>query len=273
MNPTTTTAYIEVTGADAIGITSAESARRTRDTLLTMNRGLGRVTCANEATRVADALKDTKAFTRFVEASRTSAKAPVLDFGKRIDGVAKDLTRDLDSEADRLSRLLGGWQAEENRKAEEARRKAWEEEQRIIREAQERERAEAAKAAAIQAELERKASVARNAENAAKYAAEAERRRLQAEAAESARAAAAEQAVIDTRVAAAAVAAPKAEGVSTRSVVKFEVTDIVALYEAAPFLVNLTPNTAAINNALKTLAAGQSLPGVRHWKENLSIVR
>ena len=67
--------------------------------------------------------------------------------------------------------------------------------------------------------------------------------------------------------------APKLEGLSLRSEVKFEVTNIQALYEAFPGMVLLSPNNAAIKAQLKTLPAGQSLPGVRHWKEAKTSVR
>jgi hypothetical protein len=49
--------------------------------------------------------------------------------------------------------------------------------------------------------------------------------------------------------------------------------DIVALYEAAPYLVTLTPNNAALKSALKGLQKGQSLPGVKHWEEAAVTVR
>lgn len=266
-------AYIEVTGADAVLVTSADEARKQRDQLLTDCRALDAIQDKGDAAAFVEVLQLAKNFTRFVEASRKSAKEPVLDFGKRIDSVARELVAELDVEADRISRLLGGWQAEENRKAEQARREAWEREEQIRQEAARVQREAEAKQAAIQAELERKASVARSAENAAKYEAEAARRKQQAEELERSRQEAAEKAIIETRVAASQVAAAKADGVSTRGKICFEVLDITALYEAAPYLVNLTVNTAAVNNALKNLGPGQSLPGIRHWKENVSVVR
>ncbi len=267
------TSYIEVTGADAVLVSSAESAQETRDELLIAIRELTFIENAEDAQGFAEVLTRTKQFTRFVEASRKSAKEPVLEFGKRIDGVAKDLTRDLEAEADRISRLLGSFQADENKKAEAARRLAWEEEQRIRDEANRLQREAEAKEAAIQAELERKASVARSEGKKAEYealaAAKAERARVEQEERDKKT----EESIILTRVQAATVAAPKADGVSTRTKICFEVTDIVALFEAAPYLVNLSPNTAAINNAIKSLGAGQSLPGIRVWRENVSVVR
>jgi hypothetical protein len=65
----------------------------------------------------------------------------------------------------------------------------------------------------------------------------------------------------------------KPAGIATRSEVKFEVTDIVALYEANAAFVLLSPNNAALKAALKQLPEGQTLPGVRHWREAAVTVR
>lgn len=51
------------------------------------------------------------------------------------------------------------------------------------------------------------------------------------------------------------------------------ISAIVALHEAHPMFVILSPNNAAIKAGLKQLADGQSLPGVRHWKEAKTVVR
>jgi hypothetical protein len=242
---TTAHQLITVRGFEAITIASSDEARATRDALLAR---AGKGTVVNSVTSAETAgnlLKDLKAFVRMVEDTRKLVKQPVLDQGRQIDALATELTARVDAEAGRLSRLLGGWQAEQNRIAEDARRKAWEEEERLRREA-------AAKIAHAEEHSRNQASADK------KIAAIEEKT---------------EAAIIETRVAAATVAAPKQEGVSTRGKVCFEVTDIVALYEACPPLVNLTPNTAAITSALKQLPAGKSLPGVRHWRENVAVVR
>ena len=84
-----------------------------------------------------------------------------------------------------------------------------------------------------------------------------------------------ERAALESAKAAEMVTAPanKLAGVAVGPEIKFEVTDVVALYEAAPYLVKLEPNKAAIKAALKQLREGQSLPGVRHWKEAKTSVR
>lgn len=267
------TQLITLSGIDATAITATDAARSERDKLLLIATEISTVSTADQAQRAAYVLKELKGFTREIENARTDVKGPVLELGKKIDALAKELTLKVDAEAMRVSRVLGAWQAEQNRIAEEARQKAFREEQRIREEAAAAERAASEKARREADELARKADRARTDAKAKEYEALANAKREQAEKEQAARDFAAEQAIVNTRVNAAAVAAPKPAGVSTRKEIKFDVTDLVALYEAAPYLVNLTPNTAAIKAALKGLREGQSLPGVRHWEENLTVVR
>ncbi len=295
MSTAPTSSALIVTGIDAVAITSAEHARLERDSLLALFAALPPITDVATATQAANALREAKAFTRLIEAVRVEKKAPALDFGKRIDAAAADLTAQVEAEATRWGKIRGAWQAEQDRIAEEIRQKAWQEEQRIKREAEDKERAaqaearrkeqEAAAAAAeVQAELAAKAARARTEEGRAKAeaaaavaaqqaAVDAENRRQREEDDAAARDAARRTAIVDTRVAASAVMPAKPAGVATRKEIVFTVDDIVKLYEAAPYLVTLTPNTAAIKSALKGLQAGQSLPGVTHRWEYGSTVR
>lgn len=244
MNTTTTEELLTISGLDA-AVSATATARETRDALLISARRGTAVTSADSAERAGTLLRQIKGFTRSIEDARKEVKEPVIEIGKRIDTLAKELTCELETEATRLSRLVGAWQAEQNRIAEEARRKAWEEEQRIKEEANRKIR-EAEEHSRTQASFEKKAD------------------KIEA---------AAIQAIVETRVAAAAVAQPKPAGLATREEICFEVTDLTALYEAAPYLVSLHPNTAAIKSALKGLSGAQTLPGVRHWKEQKAIVR
>ncbi len=79
--------------------------------------------------------------------------------------------------------------------------------------------------------------------------------------------------VAETRAAAVALTAAKPKDTATREEIKFEVLDITELYEAAPFMVTLAPNNAAIKAALKGMRADQSLPGIKWWKEAVTITR
>jgi type IV secretory pathway VirB10-like protein len=303
-----------------------ETAIERRDALLARAASGCVVVNQETATIAADVLRDLKAFSRIIEGSRQDVKAPVLAFAKKIDDTARELTLEVDIRAKEIGQNLALWQQEQNRIAEELRRKAWEEEQRILREAQEADRqakAEADRLAQEQADREAKAKAEKEAADRAAAKAEQDRRdaelaaqnaknakqRAAAQAAQAAADAAAREAadqqaraeqariqadidaheaqqhqeqeaeirndavtaaVIETRVAAAVAAPVKQAGIATQSEIKFEVTDIVALYEAAPMFVLLSPNNAAIKAALKS---GRVLPGIRSWREAKSIVR
>ena len=280
--------------ADAT-LTATDSARKERDGLLAMAARVTNVTSLAEANSAATALQSLKGFTRQIEEARVAVKAPVIELGKKIDGLAKELTLELESEAVRIGRTVGTWQAEERRKEEEAQRKAREEEARIWREAQEKERLEqerlrkeeadrAAKARALQAELDAKAARARSEAGKAKAAEAAEaariaeqiaadQRQADEEAAAAKRREEAGKAMVAARIAGNQIVAAKPAGVATREEIVFEVTDVVALYEAAAYLVTLEPNRTAIKAALKNLRPDQSLPGVKWWKEAKTHVR
>lgn len=270
---TSTTELLTISGVDDAAITATSDALALRDELLARARKGTIVTTPESAEKAGSILKEVKAFTRLIEDARKIVKEQPLKLCRDIDALASKLVSELETEATRISRLLGAWQAEQNRIAEEARRKAWEEEQRIKREAEEKARAEALRVRKEQEELELKASRARSDEKAAEWRAKAAQREEESQTASAAHVAQTEQAIVETRVAAAAIAPPKPAGLATRKEVCFEVTDIQALYDAAPFLVTMSPNNAAIKAAVKGLSSGQSLPGVRHWEENKTIVR
>lgn len=242
---TTTTELLLVSGLDSAAISATAEARGNRNALLVKGRAVTRVASAAGVEMAGETLRDIKAFTRSIEDARQAVKAPVLTIGSKIDALARDLTTDLLAEADRIARLVGAYQSEQYRIAEEARRKAWDEEQRIKAEAN-------AKIAEAEAHSRTQASFEKKAE------------KIEAQAT---------QQIIDTRVAAAAAIPPKPAGFSTRRDPKYEVTDIVALYEACPFLVKMEPNHAALIAAIKGLTGEQTLPGVKHWFESKAVVR
>lgn len=286
---------LKLAGIGETHLSATDSARTERDRLLELSSGVTTISSADEAEAAARAMRALKGFTRQIEDSRVTVKQPILDLGKRVDGLARELTSDLEAENTRLSRMLGAWQAEERRKEEEAQRKAREEEERIYREAQEKERQ---RQEAVRLEEEKKAAEegARIAELEAKEASlktKAARERAEAEA-EAARERAALEAdqrkqdeeraaqerheqtqasMVQARIAGNQIVAKKPPGVATRLEIEYEVTDIVALYEAAPYLVKMEPNVSALKAALKGLQSGQNLPGVRHWETAKTHVR
>lgn len=187
----------------------------------------------------AAALTKIKSLTRSVEDSRKEVKAPVLEVGRRIDAVAKDYLTSLESEAKRLSVIVGAYQ-------EAARRKA------------EKDREEAAKAqAAALAEMNAKqAEALANGDEAAADAA-------RAEAAD--KIAASQLAVIEAE-------GPRPDGIVTRTSWKFEVLDIHTLHSNRPELCVIEPNNAAIRAVVKA-SNGSAIPGLRIWQEAGAIVR
>ena len=274
-----------------------EAAVKERDRLLAKNKTIVAITSPDDATLVSRALKANTAFARAIDEARVEYKAPVLDLGRRIDAVASSLTLAIEAECSRFSKMLGSYQAEQDRLAREAKQKAWEEEQRIRDEAvrlereaqakidrEARERAD--KQRKEQEELEAKAARARSEAGRAraeKEAAEArernakeeqermEKERLEAQQRRDAEA----RKVVDVRieVATSAPVINKPAGIAVRGNIKFEVEDIAALYRSNPILVKLVPENALIKAALKNLPPGGTLPGVKHWEEHAASVR
>lgn len=277
---------------DKISAQAAALARR--DELLTKARKGTAITSPEQATRAAAFLKDLATFTRTIEETRAAVKAPILEAGKKIDAVARTLTVDLEAEAKRIGGLLASFQAEQKRKEEEARRLAWQEQERIRLDAEKKVREAREKAEAEERERQRKAREeqdklraavdrARSEEGRAKREQElkeaqerAERERIEREDRERQEAEKRRQETAAASAKAASAVVPvakKIEGVAVGSEIKFEVTDIEALREAHPMFVLLSPNNAAIKAALKTMAEGKSLPGVRHWRKAKTVVR
>lgn len=340
--PVAETASLEIVAPsyslDGVGATAA--AIRERDELLNHSRRTLGVASADDAQSAVALMKEMTAFSRTIEATRETVKRPLIEAGRKIDAVAKSLVTDVEAEAKRLGGLLAGYQAAQKKIEEDNRRRAFEEQQRIVREAEERERKireerEAARCAlndarnaavhevdptvppaahladmtdeqfvahlaavreARKARAKAEAAAAKAKTETARLAAEerlreqraAEERRQREEAEraeqqrkdrEAAEAKAEMDRLNQDALAAAKVAevptapATKLTGIATGSDLKFEVEDIVALYEAAPYLVKLEPNKAAIKNALNQLGKDQRLPGVRHWREAKTVIR
>jgi hypothetical protein len=295
---TATASPILVSGLELVTTTAIESAVAKRDELLALAQRGKIVVTPDSAERAALILRDITAYLNYIELGRKSAKAPVLEQGKMIDSLADSLTSALAAEKARIGGLVATFNAEQKRLAEVARQEAWEKEQAVIRENQRIQREADEKARKEQAERDRKAreeqaaleaKAAKAAEfgsaealakaQAALAAQQAEKAKQDAEAAraraaaDEARDKAAFEAQAKAKAAALAVYAATTTGISTRREVVFEVTDITALYESAPYLVLLSPNNSAIKAALKNIPEGKSLPGIKHHYEDRAVVR
>lgn len=282
---------------------AAEEARLHRDNLLLTAKTCPLVVDDKSQAHATKVLRELRNFSNAIESGRKEAKDPIIQLGRRIDAFAEELAGNIETEGRRLGVILGTYEMEQKRIAEQKRREAAEEEARVRREAAEREREAAERLAAI--EREHQAAIRRQEEAIQREAAakalrartEAGRERAAEEArqakialelkAEQAASAREENARLEQqrrddeetrRVAlirqeSFAQRPDKASGTAVRENICFEVTDIVALYEAAPYLVNLSPNTAAIKSACKGLRGDQTLPGVRHWREASTSIR
>lgn len=224
---------LTLTGLGTPQVELTVEATEARDGLLREASKFRAVADQIDADSAAGLLRDMKSFLSTIEAGRTSVKKPVLEVGRRIDATARELVEKVKAESDRISRLLGSYQAEQRRLAEAQ-----------VREEQRRLEAEA---------KQRAAAIA---------AAETEEERQQAKEE-------AQTAIAQRQAALAEVTPPKIEGTSLRPTWLWEVTDMQALYKAAPHLCTLAPNAAAIRAVIKT---NQNIPGLRVWKEEKTII-
>lgn len=236
--------YLTITGLEGTALASTQEARAKRNELLVLARKGNAIVSQASAEKAGEILREIKGFTRMVEDARKDVKAPVIDLGKKIDGLASELTTELEGEATRISRLLGAYQSEQNRLIEQARREAFEKE-RQIREEADRKMREAEEHSRTQESLEKKQD------------------KIEAQTA---------KAIVAVRTEAAEAIQTKPTGITTRGNLVVTITDIQALYDAAPTLVILSPNLPAIKAVLKQ-NPGKTLPGVSHYVDQVSIVR
>ena len=231
-------------------VTATEAARARRDELLVLAAQLTTITDEIDADAATVTMKELKAFKDLIEAKREAAKAPALTMSRAIDALARELSGQVVLAYERLSRVLGEFEAEQRRKREDAKRKADAEAARIA-EAARREadavRAQAAKlapTAAVTAQVEAKVEAIEQK---------------------------AVVAVVETRQAAHNVA-PRAAGTALRETPNYEVTDMAALYASNPTLCTITDNRRAILAILKDNPNIQ-IPGINHWRDAKAGVR
>lgn len=112
-------------------------AEKLKKQLLNQARTVETITDAFEADCAADVLKNISTAVKDMEATRKEVKAPVLELGRRIDGVAKEWLSDLDAEKKRINRTLGDYQAEQDRIRRDAERREREAQEKARREAEE----------------------------------------------------------------------------------------------------------------------------------------
>ena len=102
---------------------------------LMSSKGIATVDDGFEATIAAEAQSALRHLIKGIEESRKDAKAPVLEIGRQIDGVAKDYIEDVKAEESRIAQLLGAFQIVERDKKIAAERQARIQEQQVMAEA------------------------------------------------------------------------------------------------------------------------------------------
>lgn len=234
------------------------------------------VTDSDTQAEVTNAVRDIKRLLKEVEEGRQAAKAPALDIGRKIDAAAKEFSATLETEVNRLTGLLVGYETEQRRIAAEAEAKR-----------QAEIRRQEAEARAAQAEIERKAREAEQARLAAERAArEATNAEARAKAQEEARKAheAQQQAVAEKAkqeeatklqqaelLRAPAPVVTRAAGASVSAPWTFEVVDIKALHAAKPELVELSVKRSDVLAVIR--GGAREIPGLRIYQDTKVTVR
>ncbi len=217
-----------------------------RNELLSRARENTTITTSAEQNSAVECARHIRAALKDVEDTRTTLKKPLLDAGRQVDALAKDFVAPLTSELNRIERLVTNFQQAEQRRVaeEEAKRRA--EIERLERERVAREVAARKAAEAITNEAELAAAI--KVEEEARAAAEQQ------------------QAVIRAPLPEAAMAG----GTSTRKVMRWEVTDLRALYAARPELCTIEAKASAIN---ATCVPEMPVPGLKMWWEDKTTIR
>lgn len=229
----------DIEGEDLDTVVTVDAEAKTlRDLLLVDAATVTTVADRIDADSAVEVLRSLSSFLKDIEAQREAVKAPVLKIGRDIDALAKELVAEIKIHEARISRLCGSFEAEERRKAEDARRSAENESARIAFAAAEQTRK------AVQAAPDQHAAIVA-CDNIA---------------------GASQTAIREVKQAALAIAPPKVAESQLRSTPKFEVTDMAAFYAAKPELVRLETNDAAIRAILKA-NPNIKIQGLRHWTE------
>ena len=258
---------------DGYQICITPEAEKQKATIINAARAVVAVTDADSCDIAQSRLRSLASVRTAVESSRKLVKAPVIDLGKRIDGIAADFVAEVIAEEARLSGLVTEYAREQQRIKREAELAAEQERQRVERERHEAEMAaqreaakiererQAAEKASHEAEIARLKAEAAQSEEGQRAAREAQEKALAAQREAEARAEAARrQAEADAaaarereeaaRIAAAeAVAAPAPAGVKEE--IDFEVDDILAFVAKFPQLCRIEPKRADVLAALK----------------------
>ena len=228
------------------GIFATDEAQSLASNLHTELTGITLVDSPATQLAATEVARRAQGFLKELEASRKSVKQPVLEIGRHIDKLADELAAPVKTEMQRVGAMVAKFQTlEESRVAVE----------KLTRENAERE-AMRAKFAAEDAARIKEAGITNEADLAKAIQAESDAK-------------AASDAAYRT-LTAPMPSAVKATGSVTKKVLRYEVTDIHALYKAMPHLVKLEANVAAIKS---TCTADMVIPGLKLWEETTTSFR
>ena len=222
------------------------AALEVREKLAAQAAQIKAVATRGEAELAAAVLKNISQNLKEMESARKAVKAPVHAIGKKIDALAAEFSKPLESEKTRLSLLIGAFQAEEERKTrEEAERIRREELERIKAAEEEKRKAEEAErslsfdeAFDAQEKIEKSKSVIHEAS----------------------------ELIVN-----APKSAPKIEGARIVKYTKFEVTDAAALIKTHPEL--FSPDNTKIGAFVKLIKPEEAPAGLRVWIETKAAAR
>lgn len=293
---------ISVSNFELVTSSAADEARSQRDQLLYEAGNVGLVTDASSHLAATETLRTLRNFAKMIKEGHEVAKAPVLQLGRDLDSLWHELADAVDAEGKRIGNALGSYNLEQEKIARQKREDAAREEQRLKDEAAEKQRkadeqkqaddkkaaddlaaetkriADEAAAKIARARTEtgrekaREGSAIRLAQVTQAAAVASEKRAEAVEEKKDEIFQAATVAVAETRQT-LAVATAKPKGTSTKEDVEYEIEDIEALREAAPYLCTVTENKQALKTALKGMRRDQKMPGVRHWWTASTITR
>lgn len=204
------------------------------------------IASAEDLNTATAALAELTSIKKAVTAAHAEVKEPFLTFTRALDAAKKNYIAELDTAADRLSKLIGEHQLAERAKADAARRAAQSERNQILSQAAERQRERIAEETAVY-----------NRTGAGTGTLSADLQHIQDEAAADAAA---------TVAAATAHCNLAASGTTVRKTWKFRLVDAHALAQSHPELVIIGVNRAAVNAILKA-TDGAPIPGLEIWSE------
>lgn len=266
----------------ALSVSITESAMQAQSDALDTAALIARVSSPEDNDKAVAAQRGLKELISNTEKARKAAKEPVLEFGRKIDVIAKSFVAPLESEMMRISKLVGDYMAkvEAQRKAEEAARLL--EQQKIERERQlelariaDEERQKLLKLEAEAKAAADAAAAAKNAEDAAKAAElqrEIDRQRALAEAQSLQKMEAAQESF---NAASASIAPPpeaiRATGQIAKEVIVIDQIRELELLRARPDLVRKVEFDMI--EIKRLLDSGVKLPGVTFHREMKATVR